>query len=385
MVKHLLLLGAVLTAHAQFTVSPGVAFPQSNTVYVVGSTLRAFTGATAPNRAKTNAVAGNWIVFGPGTYTVTNLLKAGVNYDARLAKLVVASGTVASHAAWDDRTSGPTTNTIYAGYIEWQDTEDDGTARAGIAVTVSEANSDIVFKCDRGYVLDANLSIATDVAFCTVSNGKLHYEIDDLDSDPSGHAQALYASGGTVTYKFGRVTMGHGRCIPTPASGVLNLSIRGNTLRSKTGGPPLLGDATSLSATNVIDVQDVHASDGQPLTINGGRNTVKLQSLTVDAGAPFFISGGQNTIEAARAISFGNSQGIGLISGGWNNLTVSEYRLTGWHLHAAAACHYRRHKFFQRRFYLRYECYWRPSDRITGNAAQWHDHPDLQFVRDRRH
>lgn len=315
----ILLLALAVTVQGAGGVTPPVIFPKSNTVYVSGATLREFTGAAAPINAKNSALGGQWIIFGPGTYTVTNLLKRGVNYDARQAKLRVRDATVACHAIWDDRTTGATTNTILAGSIEWEDIEDDGSTRAGIAVTASDPLTDIVFHCERGYVNDGNISIGGDVGFVNVTGGaKVYYRVNDLSAGQDSHCQALYVNDGTVTFEFGKVNMGHGRGISIEAVGdPINTILRGGSIRVQTGGPPLYFAGDGLT-TNTVEIGEVNGSDGVPLQISGGNNTVKVQTLSVNAGTPFQFSGGNNIVSIQNAHTLAGQ--IGFITGGFNEL-----------------------------------------------------------------
>lgn len=306
-------------------------FPRSNTTYAVGTSLREFRGTGSPNLAVNAAAGGNMIFGGPGTFTATNLSKAGVNYDF-LGNLTLIDPPTGDQGLFDDRLTGPTTNVIKLRNARW-DLSDEFAGLMGL-VTVTNPESRITLTANQVQVNDPNsfISTDTDIAFLSVKNGTVFASVEEItDTSGIGHTQAFYAEQGEIHFDFKKILMGHGRAIRiNQFAGNKNLRtfIRGNVVNSYTGGPAIIIEGNGDNATNQIDIAEVRSNDGNSLALAGGVNFVRVKLMHGTAsGTPLTIIGGKNEI----VIDDLHSQGtiLVLISGGYNTIRLKRYRPWG--------------------------------------------------------
>ncbi len=172
----LLCLFGVSSARAQYDTNAAAPISLSAPAYVLGvrtNFLMVSKGgsdasgrrnsANAPfatiTAAKTNAVAGDMIIVGPGTYTEHDLLKRGVNYyfepGSRLVWLDPVTGGN-GRGFFDDRGTGATTNRIL-GSVDFyfssgtnSDSNGLGNTNAVGALVLTNPASDIVFEFHVG-------------------------------------------------------------------------------------------------------------------------------------------------------------------------------------------------------------------------------------------
>jgi hypothetical protein len=184
----LYLWGAFDNAHA----APGNFFP---TIGGSGSKILLVDPSFGPYRtitaARNAASPGNTIVVNPGTYAENNLLTNGVNYWFHPGTLVYANYATTNSATdwgiWDDRPTGPTTNTI-GGYGIFQTMTYTDIVNASSQLVNSNALGTIVVTNPSSYIVIGCKEIqasrwlsSTLLGFCVyVVNGYLKLDCEKM-------------------------------------------------------------------------------------------------------------------------------------------------------------------------------------------------------------
>lgn len=328
----ILLMGLSLATSAFGVISPTVvpvSFPKSNTVYVVGTSLREFRSLGA---AKSNAVAGNTIVVGPGTYSANNLLKNGVHWywfaGASNYYATTAGGGIADYGIYDDRAGAATCTIDGAGVFVCDNYTSEGLENIG-TFHFENVDSAVSIRAHRiGY---ANHTGNANVGAIDVTNCNLVTVTCDEIFDPN-LGQGSQAIG--VRWIKGNTIVNCPRIVMDEGYAVLCKEI----------------SATSTAIYLTADYATIAAAAGRPTVLVEGVTDNYLCFLTIrhikdlsTIGAYSQTGGGKVLLHADLI----ESVGYGLtVTGGWNTFHVATIKSSAW-ITAAGG----NNQFFVKRYY----------------------------------